>query len=731
MKQVRLMLVLGAVCLALLLASCGGSSSGLSGISSLGGGASKAPINGGKVYVNGSYITTTSANGNFTLPALGYAASDYPLTVEIKGGRTAFQTYADDQVVLDGYLYAGDSTIYLSAFSMIKKRWIDAGLTAEEAQGRLSSMFATIGALVGYDFGSVGVGDNPTASTAYEVAQQALLSLLGVDESSAANIGEALGAAIEGNLTDSIDASAFNTDMGNLVTAVIANRATILAAASTAKGLGTALSVNTSAITSAAVGLNVWHTSDDTSYSQAGTVWIDAGTATTVKFALTRTSSGAASGGGVLKVDTAGNFTANSSDAVRVSHVPVILGSTLTKAGSAFAYTDSFNNSYLQLAFNPASLTEAQKRGLLDDVYTVRFYAANNASLSQTFKIRFTYAAVMGKVTDLDLGSFGTGLTASSYNFGTSTKPLYIDQNDRIDLGTGAALQADVNYSGADNLDGVFLRFVAPAGFKFNRAGWSTFYSNIDVYDLTSGANGVTIDTGANTATVLGSSTQVLGTGNFYLVATPSAQAVGKKSFTVKAMEKTGSSVQATNSTGKYFVTDNSLSKIAQIDMTSYNGQTDLSYSNKAAWDADGDMDPLLVFVGTVKTWGKLSTIDSDCSTLATATVSTANDNWSLSTWSFNRDSGAGTGFTYNDTTWAKNLDLVDGGSSIESSTVSLASDCTLTITPGSTARYKSYFLGNDNYNVDKISVVYKYDESASDTNDFSITSDTLDFYQE
>lgn len=730
MKKLSLFFVLGAMILSLFAVGCSSSSSSGLGGTSIGGGASKAPIANGYVWVNGSYVTRTDANGNFSLPSVSFGGSDR-VEVQIRGGSTPFFTYPDDQVVLDGYMYKGDSNVYLSAFSMMQKRWVDAGLTREEAQGRVTALFNMVSALVGFDFGSVKATSNPTDSNAYEVAQQALLAFLGVNEQTSSDIGTALGSAIETTLTDSTTTGNFNTDMTNLANSIIANRENILAAASSARRLtgASALSVDSTKIQTSVIGLNVWHSTSGgvtEALNQGGTIFLDVDSAAqNLDFFFNKTTAGAAAGGGLIEVVSDGTLQTNNTGSVLASALPTIPGGTFYVGGSVTALTagtTALNNTYARLVFDPSAFTETQKRALLDDVYTVRFYAGADRTLTLSFKIRFTYASIMGQVTGVNTAAFGDASWTrdATFNFGASDRALYIDKNDHVDIGNGADLTADINYAGADNLDSVFLRFLAPAGFKFNRAGWSKFYQNIDIRTITAGGTPQTV--AANDAG------QVKGTGNFYLVAASADQPVGKKTFTAQVIDKNSGTVLAVNGSDDdpiYFTTTDSLTKIAGITLSTYGGDATPTYAELNTRTLGPN---LAAFGGTVTTWGKLSGQAADCTGVDEVTDST----WKLSVWTFNEDdvSGFMYGSTNSSTTasdWAQNLDVVHDGAAVDGITPAniVVNDCTLTVDPGANSLFKAYYHAG-RFNVDKISVKYDY-EPTDTTESYSKASNTLD----
>lgn len=735
MKKFVWLLMAGAVSLTLILVGCGGgggSSSLLGG--SVGGGASKAPIIGGAVYLNGIYSGDTDSNGNFTVSATalsGFASSDYPLTVEIRGGRTNLRTYSANTVVLDGYMYEGDPNVYLSVFSMMKKRWIDGGLSLEAANSRATAVFNTVANLVGYDFGSVNANSNPAENVAFEIVQQSLLTYLGeqgqaIDEASTENIGNALGTALGAIITDSTAASNFNTDLANIATAVINNRQNILSAAGTA--FGTTVALDETKILNSLVGLNVWSTQNaGTNQSQAGTLYVDVNGGGTLNLdfhfdwdvdpgtgGLTNTTVG-----GALELTAAtGAVAPSTAYAIRLSSAPTMDNLTVTLDGTtAITSTTDLNNHYVRLAFARGSMTNAQKWAAIDAPLTISFYAADNTTISQSYTIRFYDSTNMSTVTSVDFSN--TTLTAATYNFGASTLPLFINSGDSVDIGNGSIFDARVAYTGANNLSGAFVRFLAPEGFKFNRAsGWTSLYRNLDIKTITAGGSPQTV---ANVAT----STDLTGSGNFSLVA-DSAQPVGSKAFTVEVKDKTSGQVLATSSKSVYFTTTDSLSEIAAIDIASYGGDTTPNYT--VTGGAANVIGPDLGnFVGTVKTWGTLSTQHANCSTGAGSTVRTtgvaATSSWALSVWTFN--SSASAGWSYDGSTWNKNLDVMTSGSAIDSGTVAIADDCTLTINPGSNSRFMPYYVSG-HYNRDKVSVTY----TKSGTGGYTTSSDYLEFTQ-
>ena len=730
MKKLSLFFVLGAMILSLFAVGCSSSSSSGLGGSSIGGGASKAPIANGYVWVNGSYVGRTDADGNFSIGSVNFGGADR-VEVQIRGGSTPFFTYPDDQVVLDGYLFKGDSTVYLSAFSMMQKRWMDSGLSREEAQGRVTALFNMVSSLVGFDFGGVEASSNPTESNAYEVAQQAVLAFLGVNEQTSSDIGTALDSAIGNTLTDSTSATDFNADMTALAIDIRANRENILAAASAARSLsgGSVLSVDATKIKAATtIGLNPWHSLDGGDLSQAGTIFLDAGgAAQNLDFFFDKTTAGADSGGGLIEVLSDASLRTNNTGSVLASALPAIPGGTFYVGGSVTALTagtTELNNTHARLVFNPSAFTETQKRALLDDVYTVRFYAGADRTLTQSFKIRFTYASQMGLVSSVDTAAFGTGLTGADFNFHASDRALYIDKDSRINMGTGAGIAASIKYTGKDNLDSVFMRFVAPSGFKFDRTGWSKFYSNIDLYNLTATDDSVA----GGTLAVAAADTQVKGTGPFYLVAS-SDQPVGKKTFIAQVIDKNSGTVLAVNGSDDdpiYFTTDDSLTKIAGITLSTYGGDTTPTYADLQTRTLGPD---LAAFGGTVTTWGTLSGQATNCTSVDEVTDST----WKLSVWAFNEDdvSGFMYGSTNSSTTasdWTQNLDVVHDGTAVDNIIPAsiVAANCTLTVDPGANSLFKAYYHAG-RFNVDKISVKYDY-EPTDTTESYSKASNTLDF---
>lgn len=729
MRKLSLFLALGALALSMLIAGCGGGGDSLLSGSAISGGASKAPIAQGRVFVDGVYKTTTSDTGNFSLSGVNFNGQDR-VEVQIRGGSTPFQTYPDDQVVLEGYYYKGDSNVYLSAFSMLEKRWIDQGLSREEAQSRSSALFNTVSALVGMNFGNVNVKSNPAQSDAFEVAQQALLSFLGVSESSSQDIGTDLGNAIDNNLTDATDTSSFNTDLGNFANDIIANRENILNTATTARGRTTALTVDTDQIKTAAISVNAWHSTDGGTLTQDGTIYLDLADATGTQqldFFFNRGTDGSAGGGGIIEIVSDGTSRTNNTANVFASRLPNVPSGDFYVGGSVTALnagSTNVNNTYARLEFDPTALTECAKRNMLDDVYSVRFYVGSNSNLTVTFKVRFTYSTIMSQVDSINTAAFGdaTWTRDSTFNFGASDRALYIDKNSRVDIGAGTDLTANIEYSGADNLDAVFLRFLAPSGFRFNRSGWSRFYNNIDVYDLTAGGSPqtVTATTGA----------QVEGTGNFYLVAYGDDQPVGKKTFKAQVIDKETGAVLAVNGSDDdpiYFTTTDSLKKIADITLSQYGGDATPTYTELGSRTVGPD---LAAFTGTIKTWGTLSGQDADCTGVDEVTDST----WQLSVWSFNEDDvsgfmyGAAASNTASD--WAQNLDVVHDGAGVDGVTATglVVDNCNLSIDPGANSIFKAYYHAG-RFNVDKISVIYEY-EPADSTENYSKASNTLDFEQ-
>ena len=732
MKKLSLLLVLATALLTLAIAGCGGGS-GSDGIggTSIGGGAAKAPINGGKVYVNGTFVTTTDSTGNFSLSTAGYSASDYPLTVEIRGGSTPLQTYGDDVVVLDGYMYSGDSTIYLSTFSMMEKRWVDSGLTREQAAGRIQSVFNAIAAIVGFDVSGVTSASNPVASNAFEVVQQGLMNYLGVDESTATNIGSSVATALDTNLTGSTTAAAFNTAVGNVVNAVVANRQSIIQAAATARG--TTLSMDSTQIEDAIIGLNPWAVNNGGTATQDGTLYVDLNSGGNVDlvfhfdYDIDPLTGGTANttAGGVLKITgSTGAIAPDSTEGLMLASVPTMDGLTVgLGAGltTITAGTTSVNNSYVTLRFACGTMTAAQKLTSLDNPLTVRFYAEDDTNVAQTFTVRFYDSTNQSSVTGVDMS--GSTLAAATYNFGASDTPLYINASDGVTGITPANFTATVSYDGADNLDGVFLRFLAPAGFKFNRSGWSTAYRNLDIYNLT------ITNAAGNTTVQDGDSTQIPGSGNLELWNGSSAQPVGLKEFTVEVKDKTTNQVRASDSKSVYFTTTDSLDHIASIDLTDYNTSASsevVTYTTSGGSAVQYGPD-LANFTGTVSTWGTLSGQDTSCAAAQT-TVQTlsaaATSSWKLRLWSFNSD--ADVGFSYDGSTWSQNLDIQTAGAAIESSTVAIADDCALTINPGANSRYLPYFVSGY-YNQDKVSAVFSYDGTGT-ASDYTVTADPLTF---
>ena len=723
MKKLSLLALLGAMCLSLLLVGCGGGGGSSLGGTSIGGGASKAPIVNGKVYINGVYVTDTDTSGNFTLGSLGYSAADYPLTVQIRGGQSTIggtvKTYAADQVVLDGYMFSGDTTVYLSALSMMQKRYVDAGLSREEAQSRVIAVFNTIASLVGFDVSGVTAGDNPTATDAFEVVQQGLLSFLGVDESTSADIGSALGSALSTNLTGATDAASFNTALGNVATAVVNNRTSIIQAAAAARG--TTLSLDSSKIQDAVVGLNVWHTQDASTYAQGGTIYVDLNATLgnlTLTFDLNRNNAGAASGsqGGALKLAAAtGTIAADSSAHVNIAAIPTMDNSLLSvnKGGGAIAAGDNVNGSLVNLVFARNGKSDAVIWAALNDTLTVRFYAEDNTAISQAYTIRFYDSRSQSTVEDVDFrdASFGP------FNASSSTKPLYVDASHAFSTTiTPANLKAHVNWSGADNLDGVFMRFLAPAGFKFNRSGWSAPSRNLDIQTM-----GISSDADNNATKACDDSTLTSYSSAISLVADATAQPVGEKSFTVEVKDKTTNQVLASDSKSVYITTQDSLNHIKSIDLNNY-GSNATNDELENGGVPPVAYNPLGAFAGSVTTWGTASGQVANCSA---AVYNNSNASWKLRLWYFN--SSATAGFSRDGSTWAQNLDVLSAGSAVvNNAAVAIASDCGLTVTPGDNAQFQPYYISGT-YNRDKVSAVYTYDAAGS-TSDFSITSDPLTF---
>lgn len=700
MKKFLLAIVWLSV-LALAMYGCGSSSSSLGGgLGSLSGGASKAPISGGSIYVNGvDSGVDTDASGNFALPLSvlsAYSSGDYPLLIEIRGGtNTSDNTvYGATTVVLKGYMYEGDGTLYLSTMSTLIAQLVDSGSSITEAKAAVESLFNTIAGLMGMSYTGIGYTSNPTASDQFELVQQGLMSFLGVSEAGNSNIGAAITAAFT---TKGINnAAGITANLGTIATNVIQNRAQIIANAQTARG--TTITTDTTLIVDKLVGVNV--TGKVTAGGTLGTsaLWVDMNDTTidvifdTADTAAKYAGAGSYDGtGGLVYLDV--NLTAGTATTVCDSAGGITLSaptaSYLTMA-NATGNVNGANN--ITASFDFTGYTAAQMSALNGTELTFTFTADDDTTLTTTLTVVLFDSNTMAQITGVTLTA---PVTQADFNFAAQGNAVNIDGLAVTGGLTGgaAALAATVAYDGnKDTIPNLYYaRFLSPEGSKFNMSSPALLSRNIDLLFPT---------LGASPAAFSASTASNAYTGTWKVEINSGAMAVGKKTFKVEVRAKSDNALHASDTQDLYFVTTDSLPSIALIDTLKLGGNDPYQVA------VDTAANPIDInanhFTANVETWGTLSGINGDCTG---TTIKTATDTWTI--W---RQGGVKSGAGFRDssaTVWTDNQDMETAGWTFGLT----AGTCVLDMQAPAGDLYKVYYVSGQ-YNRDKVFV--RYQETAS-----------------